>query len=92
MLQRISLGNRNEKDHVPFAFSHIESMRFTGECCLFLREGRWTLSDKNSAMTKEIFLLSKSRWKFQCYCVIIKYLFVSEVGVIYISDRFRKNL
>lgn len=33
-------------------------------------------------MTKEIFLLGKSRWKVQCYCVIIKYLFGSEVGMI----------
>lgn len=31
------------------------------------------LSDKNTAMTKEISLLSKSRYKVQCSCVIITY-------------------
>lgn len=47
----------------------------------------------NTAMTKEIFLLlNKSRCKFQCYCLIIKHLFVSEVGEIYNSNRSRRNL
>lgn len=41
------------------------------------------LSDKNTAMTKEISLLSKSRCKVQCSCVIITSLFVGEVGIMY---------